>query len=141
MSILDTLQEDLSPLMQAKKTQDRCAQFGFDWDTLGPVAEKVQEELNEVIEEALMIEINQTRVEEELGDLLFAVVNLARHLDCCPESALAKANLKFAARFRKVEEKLLQKGKNLQKSTLDEMEAMWDEVKKEETNEAHFKAT
>ncbi len=84
------------------------------------------------MEEAVMADIDQERVDEEVGDLLFAVVNLARHLGTNPEKALRKANLKFEKRFRKVEMKLRDNGKNLQESQLDELEMLWQEVKREE---------
>lgn len=132
LSILDDVPTALPALGRASKLQKRCARFGFDWGTLGPVAEKVQEELEEVMEEAVMADIDQERVDEEVGDLLFAVVNLARHLGTNPEKALRKANLKFEKRFRKVEMKLRDNGKNLQESQLDELEMLWQEVKREE---------
>lgn len=117
---------------RAMKIQTRCAEVGFDWKTLGPVSEKVEEELAEVMEEALMVDKNQVRIDEELGDLLFAVLNLARHLGCNPETALKNANEKFEKRFRQVEQKVAQSPKTLQESSLDELEAFWKEVKKEE---------
>lgn len=132
VSILDDVNPLLSVMEHATKIQQRCAQFGFDWDTFTPVAAKVQEELIEVMEEAQLNNRDQQRVEEELGDLLFAVINLARHLDADPEQALRKANLKFAKRFAQVEQKVINSGKILQDSQLDELDALWQEVKREE---------
>ncbi|KXF80178.1 nucleoside triphosphate pyrophosphohydrolase [Enterovibrio coralii] len=136
LSVLDDVPNTLPALGRAAKLQKRCARVGFDWDSVGPVAEKVQEELHEVMEEALMVDIDQTRVDEEIGDLLFAVVNLARHVGTNPETALRKANLKFESRFRKVETKLRENGKNLPESQLDELEMLWQEVKRDEGNKS-----
>lgn len=124
--------EDASALDQSFAIQKACAEVGFDWNAIGPVSEKVAEELAEVLEEALMLDVQQARVDEEIGDLLFAVVNLARHLGTNPEAALQNANKKFEKRFRQVEIKLQEKGKTLPESGLNEMEKLWKEIKNEE---------
>ncbi|WP_340614548.1 nucleoside triphosphate pyrophosphohydrolase [Xenorhabdus thailandensis] len=128
-SVLDDIPASLPALMKAYKIQKRCASVGFDWDTIGPVLDKVYEEIDEVMDEAKQAVLDKDRLEEELGDLLFSVVNLSRHLGHKPEIALQKACQKFENRFRQVEKLILDKGMSLETATLDEMEAMWQRVK------------
>lgn len=131
-SILDDIPQSLPALMKAYKIQKRCASVGFDWDTLGPVLDKVHEEIDEVTFEATQIVVDEQKLEEELGDLLFATVNLTRHLGHKAEKALQSANRKFERRFRQVEQLASQSGKALSDMTLAEMDVLWDSVKQTE---------
>ncbi len=99
---------------------------------MGPVVDKVQEEVEEVVQEAIQIEVDEDKLEEEIGDLLFAVVNLSRHLKKDPEVALRKANNKFSRRFKGVEARAEENGKSLTDFSLQELDQFWDEVKKQE---------
>ncbi|MCC8456511.1 nucleoside triphosphate pyrophosphohydrolase [Photorhabdus luminescens] len=130
-SVLDDIPASLPALMKAYKIQKRCAAVGFDWDTLGPVLDKVYEEIDEVMDEAHQAVVDQQHLEEEIGDLLFAVVNLSRHLGYKPEIALQKACNKFESRFREVEKLILNQGQTLEAATLEEMEQMWQQVKRQ----------
>ncbi|OOE40453.1 nucleoside triphosphate pyrophosphohydrolase [Salinivibrio kushneri] len=129
-SVLDGVTQGLPALTRAHKLQKRCARVGFDWPTVAPVIDKVQEEIAEVEQELAQASVDQARVDEEVGDLLFAVVNLARHLGTDAEHALRRANQKFEARFRGVEKHLRDNEKNIQQCQLDELESAWQAVKK-----------
>lgn len=131
-SILDNVPNAFPALMRAEKLQKRCSKFGFDWETSEPVFDKVIEELNEVKIEVNQNNQDQNKINEEVGDLLFAVVNLARHLKVSPEEALRQANAKFERRFRAVENKLQAQGIPLEDCSLIELDLLWDEVKCEE---------
>lgn len=132
-SVLANIPVGMSPLMRAHKIQKACAKVGFDCPEVGPVLDKVQEEVSEVMEELEQEPKNQQRIEEEVGDLLFAVVNLARHLDVNAETALRKANKKFAGRFEKVEQHFAKQNTKLSDTTLSQMESIWLQVKRLES--------
>ncbi|MDW6091851.1 nucleoside triphosphate pyrophosphohydrolase [Vibrio rhizosphaerae] len=134
-SILDGVPQSLPALSRAYKLQTKCAKHGFDWETLTPVVDKVREELDEVIDEVRRSPADPAAIEDELGDLLFAVVNLTRHLKHHPESALTRANQKFARRFQGVEALAGQAGKSLDDYTLDELDQFWVQVKRQEKNQ------
>lgn len=120
----------LPALMRAQKLQSRGARVGFDWPDHTGVRDKIREELLEV-EEAI-ISGKQEKIAEEMGDLLFAVVNLARFMNVDAETALRDANGKFNRRFRHVEAGIRAQGRDLKDATLDEMEALWVAAKKGE---------
>ena len=130
-SILDGLPVGLPALTRAVKLQNKAARVGFDWPSLGPVFDKLKEELQEL--EDVLTEgdaaSDRTKVEEEFGDLLFVVANVARHLKLDPEAALRAANQKFTRRFHAIERKLAEEGRTPAQSTLAEMDLFWDEAK------------
>ncbi len=133
-SALDDIPEALPALMRAQKIQKRCSSVGFDWETLGPVLDKVHEEIDEVMHEARQAVVDEAKLEEEVGDLLFATVNLARHLGTKAETALQKANRKFERRFREVESIIAAQGLEMAQATLEQMENAWQQVKRQETD-------
>jgi ATP diphosphatase len=130
---LDGLPETLPELLLAYRLQERAAEVGFDWpDTAGPVA-KVREELAEVEAELPVTDAgNQDRLHDEIGDLLFAVVNLARKIGVQPGSALDRSNRKFRERFAEVERLAGERGIVMTEATLAELDVLWEEVKKKE---------
>lgn len=130
-SILANIPTGMTPLMQAHKIQKSCAKVGFDWSDIPPVAAKVQEELAEV--QAAIASGDQAHVQEEIGDLLFAVVNLARHAGVKSEVALQQANRKFTSRFMQVEALVAADQHDMQSLELDSLEAYWQQVKQNES--------
>ncbi len=125
-SLLDDVPRALPALLRAVKLQKRAASVGFDWDNASKVLEKLTEEAQEIVEAR---DQSQEKVEEEVGDLLFVVANLARHLKVDPESALRAANAKFMRRFKVIEDELAKRGKTPDDASLDEMEAIWQAAK------------
>ena len=130
LSLLDDVPAALPALSRAAKLQKRAAQVGFDWPEALPVVDKVREELDEVL--VAMSENDAEAVAEELGDLLFVVVNLTRHLKVDPENALRGANGKFERRFRFIEQALRPAGRPIENCTLEELDALWDAAKRSE---------
>lgn len=130
-SALDGVATALPALTRALKLQRRAARVGFDWPALAPILDKVAEEIRE-LEAEIDRHAPAERLADELGDLLFSIVNLARRLELDPEAALRRVNAKFERRFRRVESLLAARGKSPAQSTLAEMDAMWDAVKLEE---------
>lgn len=130
LSLLDDVPTALPALSRAAKLQKRAANVGFDWADATPVVAKIQEELDEVRE--AMANGQAAQVAEEVGDLLFVMVNLARHLQVDAEDALRQANAKFERRFRFIEEALKAQDRTPQEASLEEMDALWDAAKVEE---------
>ncbi|HEY2875020.1 MAG TPA: nucleoside triphosphate pyrophosphohydrolase, partial [Reyranella sp.] len=126
---LDGVARALPALLRAEKIQKRAARVGFDWKTIGPVIDKIEEEMGELRIEIEAGETDPARVTDELGDVLFAVANLARHCKVDPEAALRSTNDKFEKRFRYVEQQLARQGKKPAEATLEEMEALWQDAK------------
>jgi ATP diphosphatase len=126
---LDGVARALPALLRAEKIQKRAARVGFDWTTIGPVIGKIEEELAELRVELDAGQTDQARITDELGDVLFAVANLARHCKVDPEAALRSTNDKFERRFRYVEAQLAVQGRKPADASLDEMEAFWQEAK------------
>jgi nucleoside triphosphate diphosphatase len=133
LSVLDDVPKALPALTRSLKIQKRVAKVGFDWPELEPVVAKIHEEIDEVMVEAHLLESDPEtylpKVKDEMGDLLFAVVNLARHLGVDPESALRQGNQKFEQRFRGVEALAAASGKAMEAHTLAELDGYWDQVK------------
>ncbi|MCQ3003144.1 nucleoside triphosphate pyrophosphohydrolase [Pseudomonas syringae] len=132
LSLLDDVPAVLPALSRAAKLQKRASQVGFDWPSALPVVDNVREELDEVLE--AMADNDAASIEEEVGDLLFAAVNLARHLKVDPENALRAANRKFERRFRFIEQALRDTQRPMEDCTLEEMDALWGEAKRQEKN-------
>ncbi|MFZ8199075.1 nucleoside triphosphate pyrophosphohydrolase [Alteromonas portus] len=146
-SILDSVPKGMPALMYAQKLQKACAKVGFDWPDAAPVIDKVREEVEEIQQEldtkqrllsassadekplSNDMHDNQQAIEEEIGDALFAMVNLARHCKVDADTALRNASNKFANRFKGVERLAAEQGDKLDALTLDEMEALWQQVK------------
>jgi ATP diphosphatase len=120
----------LPALTRALKLQQKAGKVGFDWNDPLAVLAKIREEADEIAE--AMAAGDQKQAEGEVGDLMFAVVNLARHLDVDPEAALRATNQKFERRFASIENALAERGKSPKESTLEEMDALWDAAKAEE---------
>jgi MazG family protein len=126
---LDGVARALPALLRAEKIQKRAARVGFDWKRTGPVIDKIEEELGELRAELAAGTVDQARLADELGDVLFAVANLARHCKVDPEAALRATNDKFERRFRYIERRLAETGRKPSDATLKEMEALWQEAK------------
>ncbi len=126
-SLLDGVPRELPALLRAHRLQEKASRVGFDWKGAQEVFRKVQEELEEL--RTAMEAQASDRMESELGDLLFALVNLSRFIAVNPEEALRKTIARFISRFRYIEEELARRGRSLREATLQEMDALWAEAK------------
>ncbi len=129
-SILSGVPQSLPAVVKALRLQEKTKQVGFEWDHIEQVKEKVEEEIGELYEAVASGE--QDRVEDEFGDVLFALVNYARFIKVDPENALERTNKKFIRRFRQIETLASEQGKNLHEMTLTEMDELWNKVKEAE---------
>lgn len=130
-SILDDVPLALPALSRAVKLQNRAARVGFDWPETRQVIDKLNEEMLELSDE-IAKGGDPDRLEDEMGDLLFVYANLARHMKIDPESALRRANAKFRRRFGWIEQSLAAQGRKPEESSLEEMDALWNEAKRAE---------
>lgn len=129
---LDGIARTLPAMARAEKLQKRAAHHGFDWPDIGPVFDKLHEEIDE-LKEAWQVASNgsgeRDALEDELGDVMFVCVNLARFMEVNPEHALKRTNHKFEARFRAIEAELLAQGRDMDSETLETLDAIWQSVK------------
>lgn len=131
-ALLDSVPTGLPALMYAQKIQKKCACVGFDWPDVGPVVDKVREEVAEIQAELDAPQRDQQALEAEIGDALFAMVNLARHCNVDADTALRRASQKFAARFAAVESLAIAQKSSLEAHSLEELERFWQQVKRTE---------
>jgi MazG family protein len=127
-SLMDGVPKKMPSLLRAHRLQEKASKVGFDWKRKEDVWQKVVEEIDEL--HAAERKRSHDHLEEEYGDLLFALVNYARFLKINPESALGRSTKKFAKRFQRIEDEIRKRGKKLEHSTLEEMDAIWNEGKK-----------
>ncbi len=125
--LVDDIPDALPALFRAEKMQRRVAKVGFDWKDIRPVLDKVEEEFREFRE--AILEGNDAHAAEELGDIIFALVNVARHHNISAEEATRSTTYKFARRFRYIEDKFKELGKDIAKASLEEMDVYWEESK------------
>jgi MazG family protein len=129
-TLLSGIAPALPALLRAFHISTRAASVGFDWAAAGDVVDKIQEEVDELRQEVRADAIDQERAEEEMGDLLFAIANLARKLGIEPETALRKANDKFTRRFTSMEQDVAAAGRRMSEMTLGDLEAEWQNAKR-----------
>ncbi len=125
--LLDEISPAMPPMARAVKLQAKAGTVGFDWNDPKAVLRKLREEIDEI--DAALESGEKPAIQDEIGDMMFAIANLARHLDIDPDTALAGTNAKFMRRFAFIEQALAAQGRTLVESSLDEMDALWNEAK------------
>jgi len=133
-SILSGLPPSLPALIKAYRIQDKVKQVGFQWENAEQVWDKVREEMDELYAETSAQKLDAEKTEQEFGDLLFALINYARYINVDPERALEKTNKKFVRRFQFIEDSVNKNKGDLNSMTLQEMDALWNKAKEEETS-------
>jgi tetrapyrrole methylase family protein / MazG family protein len=126
-SILDGVPKHLPALLRAYRIQQKVSRVGFDWEKIGDVADKLDEEVGEL--KQAIDSGDMAHIIEEAGDMLFSITNLLRFIEINPEEALLKTIAKFTARFKHIEKRAAETGKNIEEMTIDEMERLWQEAK------------
>ena len=126
-SVLEGVPKGLPAIVKAQRIQDKAAGVGFDWEHKKDVWDKVEEEMQEL--QTAIAQQNKSEIENELGDVFFALINYARFENVSPESALERTNKKFIQRFQYIEKQTLKQGKKLQSMTIKELETLWQEAK------------
>ena len=129
VSVLDGVPKHLPALLKARRAQEKASRVGFDWTHSQEVVRVLNEEVKEFLD--AYREGKQSKMEEEMGDLLFSIVNLSRFLDICPEESLRKTIGKFMERFRYIEREFARRGKELQGASLAQMDRLWEQAKRE----------
>tara|TARA_Y100000817_G_scaffold139738_2_gene109596 strand:- start:3072 stop:3824 length:753 start_codon:yes stop_codon:yes gene_type:complete len=125
--LLDGIPSNLPSLIKAQRLQEKAASTGFDWDNIGQVWDKLKEEIQE-LKQAKKSKVKD-EIEEEIGDVLFTIVNLCRFFDISPDNALRKSNYKFLKRFNGIEDELKKENKKFENISIDEMNALWNKQK------------
>lgn len=125
--LLDGIPSNLPSLIKAQRLQEKAASTGFDWDNIGQVWDKLKEEIQE-LKQAKKSKVKD-EIEEEVGDVLFTIVNLCRFFDISPDNALRKSNYKFLKRFNGIEDELKKENKKFENISIDEMNALWNKQK------------
>jgi XTP/dITP diphosphohydrolase len=126
-SILEGVPKNLSALLRSQRLQEKASNVGFDWEVENGIWEKIKEEIKEI--ELASRQNNKEDIQNEIGDLLFSIVNLARFRQFSAEDALRKTINKFIARFQFIEQRLIQENKSVHEATLEEMDQLWEESK------------
>ena len=130
LSMLDGVSNNLPALMRALKLQQRVSKVGFDWPDLYSAIDKMYEEINELKEEIEQEAADQSRIQDEIGDIFFAATNIARLVGCEPETSLILSNRKFEKRFRQMEKEIRKNNQSIEALNLHDLEALWEKAKK-----------